>query len=140
MGGQPVGSVDVRVAEERAGVLSWAIYAPFRQKGLAVRAVRLLVRFAFDELGLARVEAHVNPLNRRCAPRRAGLRREGLLRGNTSLSGERHDTLVLGRVREDPEPDTREGFIGILNSTCRRRGRSRRGSCGTPAETSCCVS
>ena len=48
---------------------------------------------------------------------RSGLRREGLLRGNTSLSGERHDTLVLGRVREDPEPDTREGFIGILNST-----------------------
>ena len=117
--GQPVGSVDVRVAEERVGVLSWAIYAPFRQKGLAVRAVRLLVRFAFDELGLARVEAHVNPLNRASVRTalRSGLRREGLLRGNTSLSGERHDTLVLGRVREDPEPDTREGFIGILNST-----------------------
>ncbi|MDF2093325.1 NUDIX hydrolase [Knoellia sp. 3-2P3] len=117
--GEPVGSVDVRRAEHGVGVLSWAIYAPYREKGLATRAVRLLVRFAFDGLGLERVEAHVNPLNRASlrVAHRAGLRREGLMRGNTLLGEERHDTVVLGRLRSDPEPDTREGFIGILNST-----------------------
>jgi RimJ/RimL family protein N-acetyltransferase/ADP-ribose pyrophosphatase YjhB (NUDIX family) len=117
--GEPVGSVDVRRVAHRVGVLSWAIYAPYREKGLATRAVRLLVRFAFDALGLDRVEAHVNPLNRASlrVAHRAGLRREGLMRGNTLLGDERHDTVVLGRLRDDPEPDTREGFIGILNST-----------------------
>jgi RimJ/RimL family protein N-acetyltransferase/ADP-ribose pyrophosphatase YjhB (NUDIX family) len=117
--GEPVGSVDVRRAEHGVGVLSWAIYAPYREKGLATRAVRLLVQFAFEALGLERVEAHVNPVNRASlrVAHRAGLRREGLMRGNTRLGEERHDTVVLGRLRDDPEPDTREGFIGILNST-----------------------
>jgi RimJ/RimL family protein N-acetyltransferase len=94
--GEPVGSVDVRRAEHGVGVLSWAIYAPYREKGLASRAVRLLIRFAFDELGLERVEAHVNPLNRPSlrVAHRAGLRREGLMRGNTVLEGERHDSIV----------------------------------------------
>jgi RimJ/RimL family protein N-acetyltransferase/8-oxo-dGTP pyrophosphatase MutT (NUDIX family) len=117
--GEPVGSVDVRRVEHGVGVLSWAIYAPYREKGLASRAVRLLIRFAFDELGLERVEAHVNPLNRASlrVAHRAGMRREGLMRGNTVLEGERHDSIVLGRLRDDPEPHTREGFIGILNST-----------------------
>ena len=117
--GEPVGSVDVRRSEHGVGVLSWATYAPYREKGLASRAVRLLIRFAFDELGLERVEAHVNPLNRASlrVAHRAGLRREGLIRGNTVLEGERHDSIVLGRLRSDPEPHTREGFIGILNST-----------------------
>jgi len=117
--GQPVGSVDVRLSGQGVGVLSWVTYAPYREKGLAARAVRLLVRFAFDELRLDRVEAHVNPLNRASlrVAHRAGLRREGLLRGNAILEGERHDSVVLGRLCGDPEPHTREGFIGILNST-----------------------
>jgi RimJ/RimL family protein N-acetyltransferase/ADP-ribose pyrophosphatase YjhB (NUDIX family) len=117
--GEPVGSVDVRRAEHGVGVLSWAIYAPYREKGLATRAVRLLVGFSFEALGFERVEAHVNPLNRASlrVAHRAGLRREGLMRGNTLLGAERHDTVVLGRLRDDPAPETREGFIGILNST-----------------------
>lgn len=117
--GEPVGTVDVRRADHGVGVLSWAIYAPYREKGLASRAVRLLVRFAFDQLGLQRVEAHVHPLNLASlrVAHRAGLRREGLMRGNTTLGDERHDTVVLGRLRDDPDPQSREGFIGILNST-----------------------
>jgi RimJ/RimL family protein N-acetyltransferase/ADP-ribose pyrophosphatase YjhB (NUDIX family) len=117
--GEPVGTVDVRRADHGVGVLSWAVYSPYREKGLATRAVRLLVRFAFDQLGVERVEAHVNPLNRASlrVAHRAGLRREGVMRGNTRLGEERHDTVVLGRLRDDPDPQTREGFIGILNST-----------------------
>ena len=46
------------------GVLSWAVFAPYRGQGLAWRAVRLLVEWAFEALDLERVEAHVNPDNR----------------------------------------------------------------------------
>ncbi|HEY9495201.1 MAG TPA: NUDIX hydrolase [Intrasporangium sp.] len=116
--GMLAGSVDVRRVSDGVGSLSWVVYAPFRGRGLGGRAVRLLVDFAFTELGLSRVEAHVDPLNRpslRIALR-AGLRREGLLRANARLGGEPHDTVVFGRLKDDPAPGTREGFTAMLDS------------------------
>jgi RimJ/RimL family protein N-acetyltransferase len=117
--GMPAGSVDVRRAEPGVGVLSWAVYAPFRGQGLAWRALRLLVEWAFEALSIERVEAHVNPENRASVRTalRAGLRREGLLRGNAVLGGLRQDTVVFGRRRDDPRPDTRDGFTAMLDST-----------------------
>jgi RimJ/RimL family protein N-acetyltransferase len=117
--GAPAGSVDVRRSEPGVGVLSWVVYAPSRGRGLAWRAVRLLVAWAFAELGLERVEAHVNPANRASlrTALRAGLLREGLLRGNATLGGARTDTVVLGRRRDDPSPDSRDGFTAMLDST-----------------------
>jgi RimJ/RimL family protein N-acetyltransferase/8-oxo-dGTP pyrophosphatase MutT (NUDIX family) len=116
--GAPVGSVDVRRRSDGVGVLSWVTYAPYRGRGLAARAVRLLVDWAFTDLGLRRVEAEVNALNRASlrTALRAGLRREGLLRGNTTLGGEVHDTVVLGRLADDPAPGSREGFTAMLDS------------------------
>ncbi|MCU1535724.1 MAG: hydrolase [Humibacillus sp.] len=117
--GEAVGSVDVRRRSDGVGVLSWLTYAPYRGRGLASRAVRLLVDWAFAELGYRRVEAEVNPLNRASlrTAMRAGLRREGLLRGNTTLAGEVHDTVVLARLVDDPAPGTREGFTAMLDSS-----------------------
>jgi len=117
--GRAAGTVDVRVQDPGVGVLSWAVYAPFRGQGLAWRAVRLLVEWAFDALDLERVEAHVNPENRASVRTalRAGLRREGYLRGNATLGGVRQDTVVLGRRRDDAHPDTQEGFTAMLDST-----------------------
>lgn len=117
--GERAGVIDVRRADFGVGVLSWETYEPFRGQGIAVRAARLLADYAFAELGIDRIEAHLDPENSGSVRTalRAGLRREGLLRGNTTLGGVRHDTVVLGRLRDDPEPDSREGFIGMLNST-----------------------
>ena len=117
--GQAAGHVDVRLGAPGVGVLSWAVFAPFRGQGLAWRAVRILVEWAFDALELERVEAHVNPENRASVRTalRAGLRREGLLRGNARLAGATQDTLVLGRRRGDAPPDSREGFTAMLDST-----------------------
>jgi RimJ/RimL family protein N-acetyltransferase/8-oxo-dGTP pyrophosphatase MutT (NUDIX family) len=116
--GAPVGSVDLRRRSPGVGVLSWLTYAPYRGRGFASRAVRLLVDWAFSDLALRRVEAEVSPLNRASlhTALRAGLRREGLLRGNTTLGGEVHDTVVLGRLVDDPAPGTREGFTAMLDS------------------------
>jgi RimJ/RimL family protein N-acetyltransferase len=116
--GRPAGSVDVRRSDPGVGVLSWVVYAPFRGQGIAWRAVRLLVDWAFDELGLERVEAHVNPANRASlrTALRAGLLREGVLRGKATLAGARTDTVVLGRRSDDPAPDTRDGFTAMLDS------------------------
>jgi RimJ/RimL family protein N-acetyltransferase len=116
--GSPAGSVDVRRADPGVGVLSWVVYAPFRGQGLGARALRLLLGWAFDELDLERVEAHVNPANRASlrTALRAGLLREGVLRGKATLGGTRTDTVVLGRRRDDPAPDSRDGFTAMLDS------------------------
>jgi RimJ/RimL family protein N-acetyltransferase len=116
--GDPAGSVEVRRSSDGVGVLTWTTYAPYRGRGVASRAVRLLVDWAFTDLRLRRVEAEVNPLDRASlrTALRAGLRREGLLRGNTVHRGQVHDTVVLGRLADDPAPGTREGFTAVLDS------------------------
>jgi RimJ/RimL family protein N-acetyltransferase/8-oxo-dGTP pyrophosphatase MutT (NUDIX family) len=123
--GEAVGSVDVRHRSPGVGALSWAVFAPYRGRGLSSTAVRRLVRWCFTAadapepgLGLRRVEAKVNPLNRSSmnTALRSGLRREGVLRGNTLLGDEVHDTVLLGRLATDPEPGTREGFTAMLDS------------------------
>ncbi|MGO4598477.1 NUDIX hydrolase [Terrabacter sp. 2RAF25] len=133
--GRPAGSVDVRVSDPGVGVLSWAVYAPYRGRGLAWRAVRVLVEWAFEALDLERVEAHVNPENRASlrTALRAGLRREGLLRGNATLGGIRQDTVVLGRRREDAHPDTRDGFTAMLDSTLPTKRAIAQGMLRSPA-------
>jgi 8-oxo-dGTP pyrophosphatase MutT (NUDIX family) len=84
--------------------------------------VRLLIRYAFQELGLHRVAALVERDDRaslRIAGR-VGLRREGIMRGVRSDSvargGQRRDLVQLARLATDPEPTSGVGFIGVLNA------------------------
>ena len=116
--GRVVGSVEVSRNPEGNGNLSWAIYAQHRGRGTAVRAVRMLVAYAFGELGLSRVEAYVHPDNTRSlrVATRAGLRREGLVRGRDPFHGEPADMVLLGRLADDPGPHTPDGFRAMLNA------------------------
>jgi RimJ/RimL family protein N-acetyltransferase/8-oxo-dGTP pyrophosphatase MutT (NUDIX family) len=117
-GGRVVGSVEVRRNVEGNGSLSWAVYPEHRGRGTAVRAVRMLVAYAFGELGLSRVEAYVHPGNTRSlrVATRAGLRREGVVRGRDPFRGERNDMVLLGRLAADPGPHTPDGFRAMLNA------------------------
>ncbi len=116
--GRIAGSAEVRRTDEGNGFLSWALYPDHRGRGTAVRAVRLLVAYAFEQLGLLRVEAYVHPQNTRSlrVATRAGLRREGLVRGREDFHGERGDVVLLGRLRDDPGPHTPDGFRAMLNA------------------------
>ncbi len=116
--GRPVGAVDVKDHGDNIGALSWAVYAPYRGRGIATRAVRLVVRYAFGELAMERVEAYVEPDNIASywTAIRAGMRPEGVLRGRETLAGRRRDNVVLARLRDDPDPSTRAGRIGLANA------------------------
>ena len=110
--GRVAGKVRVRQTGDGNGELCWTVHPEHRGHGVAARAVRLLIRYAFDELGLHRVAAYADPedgASLRTAGR-AGLRREGLVRA------ERHDRVQLARLATDPEPTSRDGFIGVLNA------------------------
>ncbi len=119
----PVGNVEVRTKDSGIGELSWVLYSGHRGQGLASRAVALLVNYALEELGLTRVEAYVNQANERSmrVATRAGLRREGLLRGRETLFGERHDAVLFARLATDPPITDPGGFRELLNSFLPRK-------------------
>ena len=88
---------DVTVGDRRARIGYW-LTAEARGRGVATRTVRLLCRWAFSELALARLEITFGPDNtasQRVAER-CGFVREGLLRSHRSLKGGRRDTVVFG--------------------------------------------
>jgi RimJ/RimL family protein N-acetyltransferase/ADP-ribose pyrophosphatase YjhB (NUDIX family) len=130
------GSAEIRLNGHGAGDLSWAMTPAHRGQGIGLRVVRLLIRYAFEELGLHRVTAYVDPQDREslriCGG--AGLRREGLVRGarpgmeggvaatatpdspGGGQDGRRGDYVQLARLATDPEPTSGGGFIPVLNA------------------------
>lgn len=120
--GDVVGSVEVRDKGDGIGELSWTLYAGHRGKGYGARAVSMLVDYAFGELGLRRVEAHVDPENQRSlrVATRSGLHKEGVVRGGGDRKGAT-GYVLLARLYDDPPISDPEGFRGLLNSFLPRK-------------------
>lgn len=74
-------------------------------KGYGTDAVRTIVRYAFSELGLNRVELEVYDYNPRAirAYEKAGFRREGVRRQALYREGAFHDIYSMSILREDWE-------------------------------------
>jgi RimJ/RimL family protein N-acetyltransferase len=70
-------------------------------RGIATDAVRVRTRFAFDQVGLHRVEGHtINPAMARVYEK-AGYRREGTLREKVWRDGRWHDAEVFSILDRD---------------------------------------
>ncbi len=85
----------VRLDQGCAAVGYWL--APgARGRGAATHAVRLLARWAFAELGLARLELTCGPDNEASqhVAGRCGFSREGLLRSHVPFKGGRRDSVI----------------------------------------------
>jgi RimJ/RimL family protein N-acetyltransferase len=69
-----------------------------RGRGAATEAIRLLARWAFAELGLARLELTCGPDNEASqrVAERCGFTREGLLRSHVPFQGARRDSVLYG--------------------------------------------
>ena len=116
--GRVAGTVEVRVEDRQAGAgsgeLAWAVSPDYRGQGVGTRAVRLLIRYAFEELGLHRVVAYVERDDRASlgTAGRVGLRREGIVRGGRQESGVRsqdRDTRRQDRGTRRQETDVKPG-------------------------------
>jgi RimJ/RimL family protein N-acetyltransferase len=72
-------------------VAPWA-----RRQGVATAAVRLLSRFGFDELGVQRIELLAEPENvgSVAVAEAAGFHRDGLMRDEIAIKGERYDAFM----------------------------------------------
>ena len=80
---------------------------PFaRGRGIATDALKLLTRWAFDQLGLQRLQLKADPDNaasQRVAEK-AGYQREGLLRSSFVVRGRRSDSVLYSRLPTDASP------------------------------------
>ena len=123
--GAMVGAVDVRDLGGGVGTLSWTLFAGQRGHGYATRAVRLLVDYAIDGLGLQRVQAEVDAANERSlrVATRSGLRREGVKRVVPGMHDrpEADAVVVLARLATDPPITEPTGFRSLLNSFLPRK-------------------
>jgi RimJ/RimL family protein N-acetyltransferase len=72
------------------------VAADARGQGVATRGLQLLCGFAFDSLGVARIELWIDPQNVASlrVAERVGFAREGLLRSFMQIGGERRDMLM----------------------------------------------
>jgi RimJ/RimL family protein N-acetyltransferase len=89
--------------EHREGEIGYVVAPAARRRGIAPRAVQLLTRWGFDELGLMRLELRIdteNPASERVAER-SGYRRDGVLRNVHFKEGLRRDLALWSRLSQD---------------------------------------
>ena len=101
--GDCVGSIWLNLGpSDRAGVGYWLLPRA-RGRGLVTRALLLVSRWAFDELGVKRISLLTDPRNASSlrAAERAGFHREGVLRSWADVKGERVDHVSFSLLPSD---------------------------------------
>ena len=92
-----LGTISVRFYRHGIGEIGYDLLPHGRGRGVATRAVKLVARWAFGELGIERLELRTHPDNvasQRVAER-AGFTNEGIERLSRRLYDERHDCIVF---------------------------------------------
>jgi RimJ/RimL family protein N-acetyltransferase len=103
--GELAGGCEVRLKGDGIAHVSYWTFPPFRGRGLASRAVRLVCAYAFAHLGVERIELYVETDNlaSRGVARKAGFVEEGVLREYGRYGDERRDMVLYSRLPTDPE-------------------------------------
>jgi RimJ/RimL family protein N-acetyltransferase len=112
----PVGILQMRQLVPTWAIAEWgaAVGAAFWGTGLFPAAARLLIDFAFEQVGVYRLEARAAVRNGRAngAARKLGAAPEGVLRRAVTCQGEYHDQLMWSILADDWR---------ALKSVCRER-------------------
>jgi RimJ/RimL family protein N-acetyltransferase len=98
-----LGSIAIaRSADGRVGEVGYWVAADARGRGVATRSVRLLSGWAFEALGLERIELLTEPENRvsQRVAEAAGFTRERLLRGHREQKGTLRDFYLYALTHE----------------------------------------
>jgi RimJ/RimL family protein N-acetyltransferase len=104
---QVLGGANLRFADHDTAEVSYFLRASARGRGFATRAVFLLARWAFDELGIQRLELRAHPDNEASirVAERAGFTREGIERASRSWpDGSRFDSVLFSLLPTDARP------------------------------------
>jgi len=98
-----VSLTDIDYVNRNAYIGRWIGSPSHRGQGLIDEAMRLALRYAFDELGLERICSHVLESNRasRRAAEKFGDRQEGILRRAIFKEGRFQDVIVYAILRDE---------------------------------------
>jgi len=103
--GLVIGDVLVRAGQvaDRQAEVGWVFNPDFHGRGYATEAARELVRLSFDELGMHRVWAQLDPRNTASARlcERLGMRHEAHLRQDMWLKGEWTDSAIYAILESE---------------------------------------
>jgi RimJ/RimL family protein N-acetyltransferase len=101
-GGRVVGSIGMKVNDMGSGHIGYWCAPEARGRGVTTRALRLLCRYAIEELQLERLELITDPENlasQRVAAK-VGFQREGVLRSHLlHPDGRRRDSVMFSLLR-----------------------------------------
>lgn len=92
---------DIKRSVYQVGTLGYWMGAPFAGQGVMREAISMLLPFAFDVLGLNRVEATVMPENERSLRllRGLGFREIGLSQQNMQIEGAWRDQILFEKIK-----------------------------------------
>jgi RimJ/RimL family protein N-acetyltransferase len=98
-----LGSIGVFTPQEGIGEVGYWVGAAARGRGVAVRAVRLAVRRAFEKSELRRMQLHTLPGNRASerVAEKAGFTREGVLRSYAVMKGRVTDITMFSLLPDE---------------------------------------
>jgi len=98
LNGDVVGSIGMRTNESGTGHIGYWCASEARGRRILTRALRVLCRYGFDELGLERLELITDPDNRASqrVAEKVGFQREGVLRSHLRHpDGRRRDSVMF---------------------------------------------
>ena len=104
--GEAVGGIslfEIVHRSRKGGVVGYLIGAPFFRQGYATEALQLVLRFAFRQLKLHRIEANIQPHNvaSLALVKHAGFTCEGRVRGFLKIAGQWRDHQRWAILAED---------------------------------------
>ncbi|HCK84322.1 MAG TPA: GNAT family N-acetyltransferase [Hyphomonadaceae bacterium] len=101
-GGEALGRIALFNPREGVGEIGVIMRREAQGRGLASKALALIEAYAFNQLGLHRLAADIDPENAASLSLflRAGFQREGLLRGNWKTHLGIRDSVIMGKLRE----------------------------------------
>jgi RimJ/RimL family protein N-acetyltransferase len=114
--GSLAGTTALHSVRSGAASVGIKLAAGHRGQGLGLRSVRLLIRFAFEDLALTVLHWHAAAGNEasRTLALKAGFRLEGTVRGYALRAGRPVDGLVFSRASEDGDPLDLEPVVPTL--------------------------
>lgn len=101
-GGQALGRIGLFIEREGVGEIGVIMRPDATGRGLASKALDLVVQHGFGALGLHRIGADIDPDNTNSISLflRAGFQREGLLRGNWKTHLGVRDSVIMGKLKD----------------------------------------
>ncbi len=106
LNGELIGHIALYAVKRKpyqSGFIGYAIDQHYARQGLMTEAVEQVIRFAFHQLQLHRLEAHVAPANlaSQRVLQKVGFEREGLLRQLLWLNGKWEDHYLYALLKEE---------------------------------------